>query len=120
MLGIIDPNYNSLVPARYFNRYFLGNTVFFTSNIPIQNWYLNEDPSQREAFYARINFVYDFERLGEDKIAHYTVKKIKYDVSSGTVTLEEVCKKEVDLKAYFDFSKKEKESKEILSLFDEL
>ena len=60
LLKMIDPYHSSMNKARYFDRIFLGKIIFITTNKPIHEWYQGVDEETRNAFFNRINCIYQF------------------------------------------------------------
>lgn len=60
-LKVIDNHNQTSVGARYRNRVFLGDTIFICTNIPIIDWFFDDDESMRQAVFDRICYVIDFQ-----------------------------------------------------------
>jgi hypothetical protein len=61
-LKILDPHYKSSSHSRYFNKFFLGDTIFIASSSPISAWYYMESPEDKKQLYRRVRDQYQFEK----------------------------------------------------------
>lgn len=67
MLNYLDRYYLEL-PARYTDHIACYNTVYITSNLPLEDQYTHEQNERRAAFYRRINHIVEFRADGTQNI----------------------------------------------------
>lgn len=60
MMKMLDPLNNTGNKSRYYNKFFVGDIIVVISNIPIQDWYWDEESVHREALLKRFDYFFDF------------------------------------------------------------
>ena len=126
LLKALDPHNNTSVSARYKNKMFLGDTIFICTNIPITEWYMDEELVLRNALYRRISRIFQFGELQPNGTVQYFINKI---ISSDSVKpdnhapmqlqlVEKV--KTFNLNKYISFNSDENRVNEFIGNLDDL
>lgn len=81
----LDPHKMSSYKSRYENKMFVGKTLYITCNVPITEWFPTAPEEDRESFFSRIDYVFDFSETANhnDGNSYYTVNRVDYFGDNG-------------------------------------
>lgn len=81
----LDPHKMSSYDSRYVNKMFVGEILFITCNFPITEWFAKENNKDRDSFFSKIDYVYDFSETANhnDGNAYYTINRVDYSGNHG-------------------------------------
>lgn len=109
---LIDPHFNGSVDSRYFNKLFIGDTIFICTNQPITDWFPTADDKDRDAIFSRISFVLDFKSYEELTSSDLSIfdadsKLPKYSEKVSYYTYNKLCREEITEDAFDKFGRPE-------------
>lgn len=135
-LKLLDPHTGTTIKSRYYNKLFIGDTIFILTNRDITQFYPEDSDAVRMAFFRRIENVFVFDSPSPDHVVKYTINRIvptedwttvinmrgfedyKYRKMKLVPKINEEF--EFDLKKYNNFGDNEKQNKAFLNQLIEM